>query len=76
MVKENKLIYTLPHPKNDHDVTERDQEYMRKNTSFYASILLFFFESLRKHTSCEHNDKFLPLEYMLEKRLSIAVWNM
>ena len=55
------MNYTLSHPENDRDVTERAQGYTLQDASFYASIPVFLFERVRKHTSCARDDKRLPL---------------
>ena len=39
--------YTLSHPENDRDATERAQGYTLQDASFIASILVFLFESVR-----------------------------
>ena len=57
-------VYTLSHPENDRDVTERAQGYTLQD----ASIPVFLFESVRKHTSCPRGDKCLPPEYALTSR--------
>ena len=40
----------------------------------YASILVFLFECVRKHTSCARDDKRLPSEYALTS-LSFSRWD-
>ena len=57
-------MYTLSHPENDRDVTERAQGYTLRD----ASILVFLFERVRKHTSCARDVKRLCLEYVLTSR--------
>ena len=43
------ITYTLSHPKNDRDVTERAQSYRLPYASFiYASISVFLFERMWK----------------------------
>ena len=60
-------VYTLSHPENDRDVTDRVQEYTLQDTSFMRQSV-FLFERVRKHTSCVRDDKRLPLEYALTSR--------
>ena len=48
----NSILYTLSHPKNDRDVTERDKWYTVHTAwcILYASIPVFPFELVWKHT--------------------------
>ena len=59
--------YTLSHPENDSDVTERPMIHAARRI-LYASIPVFIFERVRKHKSCASDDKHLPPEYVLMSR--------
>ena len=59
------ILYTLSHPENERDVTERAQGYTLQDASFMRQ---FLFERVRKHTSCARGDKRLPPEYTLTSR--------
>ena len=56
--------YTLSHPKNDCEVTERDKGYTLQKASFMHQSQDSVFERVRKHTCYDNNSLgSLPLIY-------------
>ena len=66
-------IYTLSHPENDRDITERVQEYTLQDASFRVNPGVPFWTH-EKHTRCAHDDKRLPPEYALTSQ-SFSRWD-
>ena len=64
-------LYTLSHPENDRDVTERAQPQVCIHDArriLYASTPVFLFERVKKKPSCACGNKRLPPEYALTSR--------